>query len=601
MAEMSAGSPERTQRLRRAACHWPLIAVLAAQAACLAWQLCTKSPRTTEPKRLASGLEFLRSGAYHDDFGNTPLAGSIAALAVWPERPKLPARARHDGIPPGQEFARLNEGRIGLFTTLGRLALVPFTMLATCVAYHWAREVFGRTSGAAAALVLALHPLSLSEGTAISGDAAVSGLLLWATYQFWRWSLCPTYCRACAAGALSGLAVAAKFVALMLAIVWPVLFMLTLFRREAPAVSAGVRRVCRQGLAGLACGVLVVNAAFGFAGTLRPVADSIPPQYRPGIPAALAAVLDRVPWPLPRDFTDSLVQTVVSVQFTNVALPEHVRLGHEPITFFARALLATTPLGILALGLLSVAVCLRGHLGNHARFAWICALVGGMTLLACISGANSRILYVRYALPVIPFLAVAFAAPFADRVHWQRMARHSTWRAAGALSLFCAFVPVLKSMPHSECYMNALSGTDANSPISVPEHCPDTGQDLGALKRWLDQNPQAAPLSLAYYGSIHPNQWNIEFEAANIDLGPKVPASAPFRSSGTDEVRWYAVSDWLLRGFPAWQIPAAKGGWVAVAPSDFAWLRGLKPVATVGCTIHIFKVNAGARSITMAP
>ena len=89
--------------------------------------------------------------------------------------------------------------------------------------------------------------------------------------------------------------------------------------------------------------------------------------------------------------------------------------------------------------------------------------------------------------------------------------------------------------PHSLSYFNEIAG----GPLGGAEHLLhsnlDWGQDLVQLKAWLDDHPQARPLTLVYYGYFNPCYAGIDY------ISPGWAHAPPDGSTRAPAPGWYAL------------------------------------------------------------
>ncbi len=99
------------------------------------------------------------------------------------------------------------------------------------------------------------------------------------------------------------------------------------------------------------------------------------------------------------------------------------------------------------------------------------------------------------------------------------------------LSLFIA--ESLLTWPHYLAYFNVAAGGSANGYKHLVDSSLDWGQDLRALKAWLDENghqgPASQPVYLAYFGTADPEYYNICATPLPGDLRGRAPLGAVWK------------------------------------------------------------------------
>jgi hypothetical protein len=164
--------------------------------------------------------------------------------------------------------------------------------------------------------------------------------------------------------------------------------------------------------------------------------------------------------------------------------------------------------------------------------------------------ATNLNLGVRHLMPVIPATFILLGslggfvvAPAALRSSWRR--------AAGAVALAGLLawhaVESLRIAPDYLAYFNQLDGGPGEAYRHLVDSSLDWGQDLPALKRWLDeQGLQAAghpPVYLSYFGNARPSYYGIDA----IPL-PGYPRYAPADVPQPMRAGVYCVSATMYQG-----------------------------------------------------
>ncbi len=123
----------------------------------------------------------------------------------------------------------------------------------------------------------------------------------------------------------------------------------------------------------------------------------------------------------------------------------------------------------------------------------------------------------RHLLPVYPFLYVLAGSLALEWKRFRRPARIVTaillllWIAVSSQFVFFPFnhQPWQKVAPHYLSYFNELAGGPANGYKELVDSNLDWGQDLRALKPWLDQHQITNPIYLCYFGTADPRYYGI--------------------------------------------------------------------------------------------
>jgi len=501
-----------------------------------------------EPAHVATGMEWLDRGTYQYETRHPPL-GRVA-VAIGPYLSGL----RSHGLPfmwdEGNAILQ-DRGTYLRNLALARAGVLPFVALAAYLVWSWTRRLAGDGAALAGVASLTLLPPVLAHGGVATTDMPVAALLTAALYAFARWLEAPSTARSVALGASGGLAVLAKFSALLFL---PV------------------------------CAAAVVAARVASArGGPRPPASSAPPraaQFRRGaVVAAWSALLlmwaayrfslrtgAGLPVPFP-ELIDGLLMVAAhnEVGTDSFLLGEVSRQGWW--YFFPVVLAVKTPLAFLALVIAGGAEVVRRWRATRdwqAAAPLLCALA--IVLVSMTSRINIGL---RHVLPAYPLLAIT--AALGATALW-RSARHRV--AARAAAVACgAWLLVASARAHPDylAYFNELAERHPERVLVNGDL--DWGQDLLRLTdtlraRGIDR------VSLAYFGSADPKQFHI---AGLRCLRPED------RPDG-----WVAASEYLVKG---------------VNPKrSFTWLGAHTPVTRVGASILLYHLPPrGAAPASVEP
>ncbi len=378
------------------------------------------------------------------------------------------------------------------------------------------------------------------------------------------------------------------------------------------ALAAG--QPCRGPLAGWArravarlatialTALLAINILYGFRGTGTALGSfTFTSPLLSGSPATTygdlvgnrfdGTWLARFPVPLPRDFLigfDSQLHDLQEARVANLSGGRLVIGGYwySPL----RTLLFKLPLGsLLLIGAAAIHGLRSGYkAGAGASVIWLppLALIG----VLCAHGGSMGFAY-RYSLPALPFLLIAVGNLV--RAAWG----YRIGRIAIIACLLWNGVAVLAIRPSYLCFGNELVGGPIGAQKIFLGSNFDWGQDLLRLKRWADENPQARPLAVAYYGPMAPSEIGLPED--------RVPASFHRHSTGSHEddpygAFYWAISSNALHGLPHIMVVSTDGRW-DLRIIDSPYLRPENAIARAGYSIYIFRIeprgapSAGAR------
>jgi 4-amino-4-deoxy-L-arabinose transferase-like glycosyltransferase len=483
-----------------------------------------KSLTWDEPTYIAAGYANWVWGDYRLTPDHPPLMQKLQALPLLfldVAAPQLDDDLFRDEANP-----RATYGRGFVFASgndvvrIARWARAPVMLLGFvlifCV-YGWSRQLFGPAAALLPTALAALSPNLIAHAKLATEDLGCAALMFCAVWSLW-WSLeKPSSARGVLCGAVTGLALLAKYTALLLVPLYPLLTALAW--RHRPDRPQPARWLGHLALLGSVAFVVV-----GFAYGLR---------FRPDL------------------YWRGIFRIYPDVN------PDYLyyflgRVSDEPFWYHAIAsLVIKAPLSaLLLIGLGAVGAAQARPRGASLWFL----LLPPLALLAasCFDITNPG---VRRVLPAIPFLLVlAGAAP------------RALPRRGGAL-LLCLLLAwsaleAARIFPHHLSYLNPAFGGPERGPYVLDESNIDWGQDLPALAAWQRENPSPEPLHLFYFGTALASAYGVHsvaFDASRAeDPPPGTVAISAHYLAGLRKLQAStgADADWLTR-----YQPVAKAGY----------------------------------------
>ncbi len=290
-------------------------------------------------------------------------------------------------------------------------------------------------------------------------------------------------------------------------------------------------------------------------------------------------IFARIPVLLPEDYVRGIDEIRSTSQFRPRMYFAGVWSNGGWWHYYLSGLSLKLPLGTLFLIELAVFVSLISSKYRVSCIDEAMLLVPFAAFLTFVSMATS-IQYLRYVLPALPFLAI-----WASKVG---MAGRYQDRIVGApivVAGFCTILAKFRVFPHSGSYFNHLAGGPENGHAFMLESSIDWGQDALYLEKWLDENPDARPFHLAYFGHFDPRFAGVEFQLT--------PTKAELEFNGLDSLKtgWHAVSVSLLRGFGWPVVPDGNGGSVNITPSDYQYFLSIEPTTRIGYSINVYHLD----------
>ena len=540
-------SPEFQARVERLATPLALLILAVSFGLGLSSAL-RKSATRDEGVHLARGVAILKTGDFRLSIHHPPLMNMISALpvllsgraVVFPDRDPSWLAADKDRF--AEALAQANRPNLLRFLQLGRLPSLLLSALLGLFVFRFSRELFGVRGALLSLTLYGFDPTVLAHARLITTDLAVTAGTFFVVYAVWKFYQTPFPGRLTALFITLGLALLTKYSAVLL--VPLVLFLLaaafwldTQFAFDFYLAWKNVPRPNRRdpfwtlafasGLGVLLTG-LVVWAGYGFE-------------------------LSPFPW---SRYLHGFLATKESLHHPSNyffgQLSDHGFRSYYLVLFLLKTPMAT--LILLALSLLPLGARVTSP-ARHQSLLALFIFLPAITFFLAASFLNDLNLGVRYVLPAYPLLFVWIGrlAPSGLRLpRWRHVAIPAllAWTIAAGLWIW----------PHYLMYWNPLSGgPDRAWKISVVGE--DWGQDVALLARYAKQH-NIQDLHYNPYGIGTPSLYGLHHQT--------FPCQTPVK------------------------------GWVAVhmvdlfrprSPGCYDWLKTREPVAKVGYTIWIYRIE----------
>jgi hypothetical protein len=504
-----------------------------------------KSPTYDEPAHLTAGYSYWLTNDFRLNPENGNLPQRWAALPLLISRPNFIALDDQSWTAASKKltahqlfYERGNDSDFML--RQGRMMIAVFSAALCLLIFRCSREFFGAIGGLISELVAAFDPTMLAHGALVTSDMAVTLFFLAAVWSIWRMFEKLTPGRfAIAVLATSGLFMA-KFSAPLILPIMSILGGLKILSPEPVGIQVGrfqkiISNKWRKSAALVVSIVLLgsavllaVWASFGFrfdsltnAGSARAIWNQRWDYHlEQGGPVRNVIAFARMHRLLPEAYLYGLAFVHEHTADRPAFLDNQWSLvGFR--SFFPRAFLYKTPLPMLCLlGLASVAAFSRWS--NSRRFSpwpmrqiiiqdllrlapfWALLFVYGV----CAVMNNLNIGH-RHLLPIYaPLFVLCGACSYFPNKKPRAIATCGV-----ALLLLWQSAESLVSRPNYLAYFNQLAGGSSRGYEHLVDSSLDWGQDLPALKSWLDQHHETIagqPIYLAYFGSAEPRWYGIE-------------------------------------------------------------------------------------------
>jgi len=423
----------------------------------------------------------------------------------------------------------------------GRIVTAGLGALLGLLLFTWGRELYGEKAGWLAAFLLAFDPNLIAHAIP-TVDLGLALFVTLAVWRLWHYLHCPTGPNVLLAGLALGAALGTKFIGVVLL---PALALILLIY---PA-GIGKQRLLRRVLAfsvmlGVAWLVLWLTYGFQFG-----------PINGKGLPV-----------PASLYFESFVGMFLKSSEGRANFLNGQVALTGWP-HYFLVTLLLKTPVPVL---LLSIVALFRWPWRHEWRQS-SSLILPAVFLFAAASLGKLQLGY-RYILPALPFLFLIAARVVT--LSWPRWIQVTSpvlaaWLIIGTITIF----------PHYLSYFNELAGGPAEGYQHLVDSNLDWGQDLPALKKWIDTH-RPDSLHLGFFGSALPERYGVKA----IDI-PSYPLHAYGHevegfTSYSLEPGLYAISATLLRI-----------GLVFKQFDIYQAFHSMKPIDRAGYSILIYDVR----------
>ncbi len=508
---------------------------------------------------------------------NPPLIPYVFTLPLLEMNLQDPpiARGTYDAIEfqGGQNLVFKNDADAILWRV--RLAALVFTVALAWLVFAAATEMFGAGAGLIALGLLTFDPTLMAHSALGTLDAGNACFMFWAIYAFYRYVKCPSGRRLAATGVIVGLALASKHSAILLFPTMGVLAIVEIAWRsklepDAPAVARR-ERALQMVLALAAIGgisLTILWAAYGFHYAPGGAVPFDPPmaEYLKRVPVAfegkLLGEIDRLhllPAPYTYAFANILWQAKSYTSYLLGAAHPHAVWFYFPVSMLIKSSL--TFLILLAIGAGAVAT---GTVKMSRGILYTVIPAAVFMAFAVTGGMNIGI---RHILPVYVFLS----APMAGAA-WVLVQRSRRWMYVVVALLVFQAGSVVHAFPASISYTNEAFGGPANSYKYVSDSSSEWGQQLKAVKRYVDARGMRR-CWFAYF-----NQAMMDFRSYGIPCTPlltaEYPAATPAAIDGP-----VLISATTLSGFETGTGPL----------NPYTQFQSVKPAAVIDYGVFVYE------------
>ena len=505
-----------------------------------------------EAMHLAAGYSYLAKRDFRIEPQNPPLIKELLALPLFlayrlPFNPDSQQWRDADGFSIGQDLLYKSTIPADQMLAWSRLPNLLFGVLLVALTGWWAYRLWGNRAALLAMALAALEPNLVAHSSLVTTDIGVTLFIFLTVYLFWEYVNRPRWTFLVGTGISTGMALVAKYSAVLLIPIIALIVAASLLRGSKPDVPLPKtwnpntpRHKLLQAAAVLSLILFVALLA-------------IPPAY------------------LFQGFKPWLSGFQQFLTLSQEGLPAFFfgeYSWHNWWGYFPLAFLIKTPVGSLVLVTISL-VFYRS--GSPLGYRQALFLVLPVTLIFLAMTQAKTNIGLRHILPVYPFLFV-----LASRTATLHLRRPSLALLLIGIPLACTAISSLRIAPHQLAYFNESVGGPEQGYRYLSDSNLDWGQDLKGLKAYIERE-KLPIIYLSYFGTAPPAYYGIRYQdvASKGTLGPpppeKVPADAPRKI--------LAISAYNLQDVSKADNPL------------FRWLWTRRPIAKIGYSIFVYDLT----------
>ena len=383
-----------------------------------------------EPQHFACGIEYLEKHTYQYEPEQPPLSRIAMGMLPWLDGSRM--TGKHLFVDREGVAIMYQHGNPLRTLVLMRLGILPFFLLAGFVVFLWAKHHFGGPVAVAATALFAFEPTILAHAGLATADMALAACLPAAFFAMILWVENPTRRNTVLFGVASGLALLAKFTALVYLPMAAVLALLYYLAVNQPG-AAKAMGLARERAASFAVAVMV-GAVTIWAGYLFS--------------------FGKLPWmsfPVP---APQLFQGIHDVLVHNQGGHPAFLLGKMSQTgwwyYFPVALAVKTPIAFLLLAIFGAVLCVR-----RRQAAWALPVAFSLGILLPAMAGNINI-GLRHILPIYAGLSIAGGVAAVELATWSKAKKWAGPAAVAALVWLAG--TGIWNHPYYLAYFNELAG-----------------------------------------------------------------------------------------------------------------------------------------------
>jgi hypothetical protein len=458
---------------------------------------------------IPSGYIYLTKHDLRFATDSPPLARYIAALPMLFMDINLPGEKtfwrREDRGEFAREFFNLNIGKYKDILKYSRTMILMLSMFGGLILYLWTKSLYSKRAGILTLFLYCLSPNILAHARLATTDVVVTVFILLFAYMFWQFLQSPGYGKAVIAGIFFGLALLSKYSALLILPIILVFFFIMVPKQVR------VKKVAILFLVFGFSSFLTLWAGYGFE--VAPLlADTLRAQDKFLIfkdfcsrfcPFYSDTLLNKILYSLPVPLS-SYILGVLGVIKHGADGHSFFFLGnyymHGLPCYYIVAFLIKTPLALIIAFLSGVLLAIKKKpkIADYYMLSFI-------TVFFIAASFSKLQLGIRYILPIYPFCFI-IAGRFLDI----SLPKRFFYKIFAVLLLIWYSISSFFIWPDYIAYFNELIGGSKNGYKYLRDSGLDWGQDLPALKEYMDKNG-VEQIRLAYHGEGMPETYGINY------------------------------------------------------------------------------------------
>jgi hypothetical protein len=523
--------------------------------------LLRKSPTCDETgHHIGAGYVYITKGDLVFSTDTPPLSRYLMALPLLALDLNLPDDrdfwAREDRGEFVQEFVfSENRDKAGSIVFFARLPMVAIGLLGGIFLFLWVKKYYGSGIGLVAAFMYFFSPNMIAHSRLATTDIAATVFMMISLMCFWDFLCAPNIRRGMFSGIFLSLALLSKYTAILLIPLYIVMGLVKYFRsRKEKEPGFSGRGIFGSFLVMFGVAFVVLWAGYFFE--IKPLLDGV--LRAQGKEDFILGIFGKI-------FSDPHEDIIEGVRYFlyNFPMPLRsfiigvsgiVRHGMEGANtffmgtwrdrghpfYFILAFFIKTPIPVILGFFMGIYAGLRDRRNRALNLHIIVYII----FLFIVASRSNLQLGLRYVLPAYPFIFVIAALGISELISRERIFKI----IASGLLIWMAVLHFF-IWPDYLSYFNELVKGPGNGHFYLRDSNIDWGQDLPALKKYMDNN-NVNRVELLYFGTADPLFYGIEHSAISE------------KEKATPESKVYAISVQYIDSV-SWsgtKYPSAKAG-----------------------------------------